>query len=309
MPSTATPVLNTTSLEESYRHCRNIARSRAKNFYYSFLLLSKPQRDGMCAIYAFMRQCDDLSDDPGEAVGANLQRSVAFWRVEMERALGGDTAGNPIWPAFHDTVKRYKIPHRFFHEMIDGIASDLEPRVVRTFEELYRYCYQVASVVGLTVIHIFGFTSPRALLLAEKCGVAFQLTNILRDVREDAGLGRIYLPAEDLERFGVPAEQLRSGTENEAFRNLMRYEATRTRAYYEESAPLSDMIEEKSRASLWALRAIYLRLLANLEVQGFQVLSRRINVPTSTKLRLLAQAFLKQLTGLKSSQPASAHGK
>jgi len=279
------------SVEQSYRYCRDVARKRAKNFYYSFLLLQKPQRDAMCAIYAFMRQCDDLSDDPA-ADKARLPEAVALWRMELNRALNGAVDGNPIWPAFHDTVQRYSIPHRFFHEMIDGITSDLEPRQIQTYEALYRYCYQVASVVGLTVVHIFGFESVKALLLAEKCGIAFQLTNILRDVREDAVLGRVYLPLEDLERFGVPAEQLKSGKEDNRFRELMRFEAARARKCYEESAPLLDLIHAKSRRSLWALRAIYLRLLSRIEKSGYSVLSRRINVPARTKISLLLRAFL-----------------
>ncbi|MBV9676555.1 MAG: phytoene/squalene synthase family protein, partial [Acidobacteriaceae bacterium] len=197
MSSASAPPSNAVSLGDSYRYCRQIARKRAKNFYYSFLLLEKPQRDAMCAIYAFMRQCDDLSDDPADSDQTKVGQSIALWRLQLERALRGEFDSHPLWPAFHDTVQRYQIPHRFFQEMIDGITSDLEPRQVQTYDELYRYCYQVASVVGLTIIHIFGFQSVRALLLAEKCGIAFQLTNILRDVREDAGLGRVYLPAED----------------------------------------------------------------------------------------------------------------
>jgi phytoene synthase len=292
MSTAIAPVLETPSLEESYRYCRHIARQRAKNFYYSFLLLEKPQRDAMCAIYAFMRECDDLSDEPAVEGKAKLYESIARWRVQTEHALNGDVAGGPIWPAFHDTVRRYGIPHRFFHEMIDGITSDLEPREIRTFEELYKYCYQVASVVGLTIIHIFGFQSPRALLLAEKCGIAFQLTNILRDVREDAQLGRVYLPTEDLKQFGVSRQQLESGNEDGPFRELMRFEGRRARSYYQESAPLSKLISPKSRASLWALRTIYMRLLANLEQSDYAVLNRRINVPTAAKVFILLRAFV-----------------
>ncbi|MGA8030024.1 MAG: phytoene/squalene synthase family protein [Bryobacteraceae bacterium] len=296
MPAATAPVLIARSLEQSYRYCEKIARKRAKNFYYSFLLLEKPQRDAMCAIYAFMRHCDDLSDDPAIASAARLQlyENIALWRVNLDRALHGHVEGNPIWPAFHDTVERYAIPHRFFHEMVDGIASDLEPRRVETFEELYRYCYQVASVTGLTIIHIFGFQSMKALLLAEKCGLAFQLTNILRDVREDAELGRVYLPREDLDRFGVPADQLRSGKEDDRFRELMRFEADRARVFFEESARLNELIAPKSRRSLWALREIYLRLLSRIERADYSVLSRRINVPTHAKIALLLRAFLKR---------------
>ena len=293
MPAAIASVLDSTSLEESYRHCRKVARERAKNFYYSFLLLEKPQRDGMCAIYAFMRQCDDLSDDPVATDKVKLAGSIALWRVQLDSALHGRFSGDPVWPAFHDTVQRFGIPHRFFHEMIEGITSDLESRQIQTYEELYRYCYQVASVVGLTIIYIFGFTNTRALLLAEKCGIAFQLTNILRDVREDAELGRVYLPTEDLQRFGVTAEQLRSGSEDDKFRHLMQFEADRARGYYAESEPLLGMIQPRSRRSLWALRAIYLALLAKLERAHFNVLSRRINVPTFAKVLLLLRASFK----------------
>ncbi|HEX4770131.1 MAG TPA: phytoene/squalene synthase family protein [Bryobacteraceae bacterium] len=292
MSAAITGVLNIVSLDESYRHCARIARERAKNFYYAFLLLDAERRASMCAIYAFMRECDDLSDDVSIQDKNRLRELISHWRIDTEHALHGEFADNPIWPAFHDTVRRYNIPHRFFHEMIDGITSDLEPREMETFDELYRYCYQVASVVGLTIVHIFGFESGRALLLAEKCGVAFQLTNILRDVREDANLGRIYLPLEDLRRFGVPVEQLRAGVEDQSFVSLMRFEAARARKYYEESAPLAALISRKSRRSLWALREIYTRLLDKLEAANFAVLSRRINLQARSKLVILLRAFL-----------------
>jgi 15-cis-phytoene synthase len=284
------------SVKRSYRYCRYVARKRAKNFYYSFLLLEKPQRNAMCAVYAFMRYCDDLSDDPTATDKEKLREAITQWRVELAHALKGEFGAHPLWPAFYDTVQRYQIPHRFFHEMIDGITSDLEPREIQTFDELYRYCYQVASVVGLTIIHIFGFTSIKALVLAEKCGVAFQLTNIIRDVREDAHLGRIYLPMEDLRRFSVPVEQLKEGMEDDRFRDFIRYEAERARQYYEESAGLSEMIQPGSRRSLWALRAIYQRLLSRIESANYAVLSSRINVPASSKLLLMGRAFLFPVT-------------
>jgi 15-cis-phytoene synthase len=280
------------TVEESYRYCERIARARAKNFYYSFLLLDKPQRNAMCAVYAFNRYCDDLSDEPAPGGVAEVRAKIAGWRLQLTHALQGHFDEHPIWPAFHDTVQRYKIPHRFFHEMIEGISSDLEPKQIQTFDELYHYCYQVASVVGLTIIHIFGFSSLKALLLAEKCGVAFQLTNILRDVREDAGLGRIYLPSEDLHRFGVTPQQIQTGVEDQKFRDFMRFEANRAKQYFIESEPLMQLIDKKSRPSLWALRAIYLRLLSRIEAEDYSVLSRRISVPTRTKLSLLLKAFL-----------------
>ena len=276
----------TSEIERSYDYCRRVARKRAKNFYYSFLLLSAQQRKAMCAIYAFMRYSDDLSDEPG-ATRAAIDR----WRSELEEALESRFSGHPVWPAFHHTVRRFRIPHEYFREMIAGVASDLEPRRIDSFEDLYRYCYQVASVVGLTIIHIFGFDTRTALPLAEKCGIAFQLTNILRDIREDADLGRIYLPREDLCRFGVGPEDLSSGKRTQAFVGLMRFEATRARSYYEQSMPLLDLVHPRSRPSLWALITIYSRLLERIEKSGYDVLSQRVRLSAWEKSWILARAM------------------
>src|SRR5215831_11190864 len=275
------------TLAESFEYCRQVARTRAKNFYYSFVLLKREQRDAMCAIYAFMRYCDDLSDEPGASRAA-----IERWRAALEDALSGRAAGHPVWPGFVHTVETYGIPHEYFHEMIDGVESDLEPRKIATFAELYKYCHQVASVVGLTTIHIFGFESEMAKPLAENCGVAFQLTNILRDIKEDAGLGRIYIPAEDLRRFGVTDEDLCSGQRTEAFLNLMRFEAARARSYYNESAPLLDLVHPRSRSSLWALISIYSRLLERIEGTGYDVFSRRVRLSLFEKSWIVVRAFV-----------------
>ena len=273
--------------ERSYEYCRRVARRRAKNFYYSFVLLSRPQRNAMCAIYAFMRYCDDLSDEPGATRAA-----IDQWRAEMEAALAGRISSHPVWPAFYHAVRRFSIPHQYFREMIDGVLSDLEPRRFANFEQLYRYCYQVASVVGLTIVHIFGFDTRSALPLAEKCGVAFQLTNILRDIREDAERGRIYLPMEDLQRFGVTEEDLCCGRRGEPFLRLMAFEAERARAYYNESRPLLDLIHPRSRASLWALISIYSRLLERIERSNYDVFRRRVRLPLWEKSWIVWRALL-----------------
>jgi phytoene synthase len=176
--------------------------------------------------------------------------------------------------------------------MIDGVASDLEPRRFQTFDQLYRYCYQVASVVGLTIIHIFGFDTRSALPLAEKCGVAFQLTNILRDIREDAGNGRVYLPLEDLARFGVTEADLRAGNRSDAFLQLMRFEAARARGYYSEAAPLLDLIHPRSRPSLWALVSIYSGLLDRIERTGYDVFTRRVRLSSLEKSWIVVRALV-----------------
>jgi len=174
--------------------------------------------------------------------------------------------------------------------MIEGVTSDLEPRRVHTFDELYDYCYHVASVVGLTIIHIFGFEDPKALELAEKCGIAFQLTNILRDVREDYEKDRVYIPAEDFRRFGVSPATLVS---TEGFFRLMEFEANRARDYYRESAPLVSLIHPGSRASLKALIGIYSRLLDKIVASNYDVLTRRIRVPTWEKAWILATSKIR----------------
>jgi 15-cis-phytoene synthase len=277
------------TIEESYAFCERVARTQAKNFYYPFLLLSRPQRQAMCAIYAFMRYCDDLSDADGVGDRAG---AIARWQADLDAALAGAAPENPVWPALSDAVARYRIPHEYFRDMIRGVSSDLEPRQIQTFQELYDYCYHVASVVGLTIIHIFGFNDPRALELAERCGVAFQLTNILRDVREDAEHGRVYLPAEDLDRFGVDPKELAGGALSPALRSLLAFEAERARAYYQEAQPLTNLVDSRSRASLRALIAIYSRLLERISNSGYEVLRERVRVPAWEKIWILARCAI-----------------
>jgi phytoene synthase len=278
-----------TSLSNSYAYCRRITRARAKNFYYSFVLLSTEQRNAMCAMYAFMRFCDDLSDEPG-ATAAAMQN----WRASLERALNGHLDDHPLWPAFHDAVQRYRIPHDYFFQMIEGVQSDLTPREIHNFDDLYQYCYRVASVVGLTTIHIFGFSDPQALDLAEKCGIAFQLTNILRDVREDAKLGRVYLPTEDLQLFEVRREELLGTERSNRFLRLMEFEADRARRFYDQSRPLIGLVEARSRSSLWVLITIYSRLLDKIRTSNFDVLQRRISLSTWEKVRIAGVGFATQ---------------
>jgi 15-cis-phytoene synthase len=270
------------TLDASYAWAEKVARSQAKNFYYSFLLLPAEKRRAMCAIYAFMRYCDDLSDAEGIP---DRPAAIARWRDDLALALDNRAPDHPLWPAFADSVARYKIPHQYFFEMIEGVGSDLEPRTIETFDELYRYCYHVASVVGLTIIHIFGFHDPQALKLAEKCGIAFQLTNILRDVREDSEKHRVYIPAGDLRKFQVEAF-----VPGDPFRKLMEFEAQRARQYYDESAPLLGLIDSSSRPSLRALIGIYSRLLDRIVESNYDVLTRRIRVPNWEKIWILLRA-------------------
>lgn len=279
-------------LDASYAHCVRVARERARNFYFSFLVLPRRKRLAMCAIYAFMRQCDDLSDEQGAS-----REALDAWRAELAETLEGGAAAHPLWPAFGDVVRTYGIPARYFHEIIDGVSSDLEPRSFETFDDLYRYCYLVASVVGLTTLHVFGFDHPRALALGEKCGIALQLTNIIRDVREDTALGRVYLPREDLRRFGVTLEMLSGQTTTTELRALLEFEGARARSYYEASRPLLELTHADARPALWAMIEIYARLLARIRERRYEVMRGRISLSTAEKMGVLGRAWMKRLAG------------
>lgn len=276
-------------IDASYRHCESVARRRARNFYYSFLALPAPKRRAMCALYAFMRECDDLSDGDRASMEGLRQ-----WRAHLDAALQGSVPPHPVWPAFLDTVSRYRIPADCLYGMIEGVSSDLEPRSFETFEQLYRYCYLVASVVGIATIHVFGFSDPEAPRLAERCGIAFQLTNILRDVREDALNGRIYLPREDMARFSVTAEMLAASSMSPELRNLLAFEAGRARGYYEEAQPLIGMVEPDSRHALWALIEIYRRLLERIEQRDYDVLTDRVRLSALEKTSIALRAVLRR---------------
>jgi 15-cis-phytoene synthase len=275
------------SLPESYRHCTHVARSQARNFYYSFLCLPERKRAWMCAIYAFMRYSDDISDD---GMGDTIARMEA-WRAALDRAFEGDYGESPILPAFHDAVRQRSIPKQYFDELIDGAMMDLSPRRYDTFQDTYDYCYHVASVVGLVCIHVFGFEDERAKEYAEANGIAFQLTNILRDLREDAQMGRVYLPQEDLRRFAYTEEDLRAGVENDAFLALMRFEVERTCDYYRKAEPLLDLIHPDSRPCLQAMRKIYRGILDRIVEQKYDVFTHRARVPTWKKLIIAGEAW------------------
>lgn len=276
------------TLAVSFRHCRAVTRARARNFYYAFRLLDNARRDAICAIYAFMRRCDDLSDEAGATLAG-----LEAWRAEMRSAFEGRPAPDPVWPAFVDSVERYRIPRQYFEDHIDGVASDFARTSLATFEELYRYCYQVASIPGLALVHVFGYRTPEALPLAEKCGVAFQLTNIIRDVREDAANGRVYLPREHLNIFGVDPAGFREGRESGRFRELLRHEGGRAREYYRQSRPLLDLVDPSCRPSLWALIEIYSRLLDRIESRGYGVLGERVRLSGVEKSWIVARALLR----------------
>jgi len=286
-------------LELSYRYCREVAHKRAKNFYYSFVVLPHAKRDAMCAVYAFMRYCDDLADDPD--LDLNRLEMLERWRRSLYETTSEDSL---ILPAFHDTVNRFNIPLDYFSQIIDGASMDLSISHYETFEQLYDYCYKVASAVGLVCIHIFGFDSPDAKKYAEYCGIAFQLTNILRDLKEDAASGRVYLPEEDLHAFRYSPEELSLEVRDERFDKLMHFEVTRARGYYKAALPLLDMVHGSGRPGLCAMIEIYSGILNAIERNRYDVFHNSVSIPKSRKVAIAAKALVRsKLPGGRSYQP------
>jgi squalene synthase HpnC/squalene synthase HpnD len=288
-----------TIIGRSYAECHRIARSSHSNFYYAFFLLPKSRRDGLAALYAFMRLVDDVADEVDDL--AAKQRGLAKWRAALDEAVnanGGATASTPsaVLPALVDTMRRYNMPARYLHDLISGAEMDLTVKSYATFDRLREYCYRVAGTVGLTCTHVFGFRDARALDLAEKLGLAFQLTNIIRDVRDDCALGRVYLPEEDLAQYNVKPEDLARGEATLGVRELLRFEAQRAWQCYEEGGALLSLVEPESRAALWLLVHTYSALLARIEDLDFAVFGERVRLSKAEKLVYMAKARFARLT-------------
>jgi phytoene synthase len=277
------------SLARSYRCCEAVARREAGNFYPAFRVLPGAQRRSMCALYTFMRIADDLSDEPGAAAATRRARLNA-WRRGLQRALAGDFS-HPSHEALAHTVAKYAVPREYLEAVLDGVEMDLEPRSYAGFADLQLYCYRVASAVGLASIHVWGFSRPRAKVHAEQAGLAFQLTNILRDLREDAARGRVYLPCEDLRRFGYSEEMLRRGVRNDAFRALMRFEVERARGYYAAAWPLTSLLSAPGRAVFLVMARTYRGLLDAIEARDYDVFSSRVRVSGWRKTLFALQAL------------------
>ena len=273
---------------QSYAWCERLARRQAGNFYHAFRLLPAAQCRAMCALYAFMRVADDLTDGP-EAV-ADKRLALANWRRQLDETLLGSYS-HPLHPAFHHTVEHYRIPRRYLDDVLDGVGMDLDTDRYETFADLYRYCYRVASAVGLACIHIWGFREERARGYAEAAGIALQLTNILRDLAEDAGRGRVYLPREDLERFGYRAADLERGQRDERFRALMRFQVECARGYYESAMPLADLLNPAGRAVFLVMLRTYRGLLDAIAQRDYDVFSSRVRLSRLRKLWLAAQVL------------------
>jgi phytoene synthase len=261
------------SLADSYRCCESIARTQAANFYHAFRLLPRKQRLAMCALYAFLRISDDIADAPSSL--DERRARLREWREGWAGIFRGEYT-HAIHPALADIVSGYSIPPDYLEAALDGVGMDLDQDRYETFEELYRYCYRVAGVVGLSCIHIWGFRGETAKQYAEWAGIAFQLTNILRDLREDVQRDRIYLPAEELRRFGYSEDELRRGVRNEAFARLMEFQTERAADFYRRSEPLAPLLPPPGRAVFLVMHRTYRGLLEAIVRRRYDVFSARV---------------------------------
>ena len=284
-----------TDLELAYEECRSITRQQAKNFYYAFLTLPSAQRRAIYVAYTFCRYCDDSVDQ----VASTVDKLAALGALQRELAQTySGHASQPMFLALADVADKYEIPQKYFEEVISGVESDLVKSRYDDFDQLRRYCYQVASVVGLICLQIFGYKDPDAKQRAVDLGLAMQLTNIVRDVREDLEYGRIYLPQDEMARFGYSEAELQSGIVNEPFIELMRFQAKRAKCYFESGFQLLPYLSLRSRACPAVLGQLYRRVLQRIEGAEYDVLNNRISLSTQEKLRVTAQTWLSSVLPL-----------
>jgi phytoene synthase len=279
------------ALREDYARCASITRRSSSNFYYAFMLLPAERRQALYSVYAFCRFVDDIADDVvGDEAGGKPAKLLARWREELERVFNGSPT-HAISRALAYNVRRFAIPRRYFEEIIDGVEMDLGRTRYATFEELRLYCYRVASAVGLVCIEIFGYRNPRTREYAENLGIAFQLTNIIRDLSEDAARGRIYLPLEDLARFDVSEDEILRGADTLELRRLLEHEVERARSFY---AQAENALAAEDRAAMVcaeAMRSIYRALLERIASKGCGVVGRRHRISTPRKLYLVGRTW------------------
>jgi len=276
------------------RLAARLTRKSRSNFYYAFLTLPRRRRDALYAVYAFCRTVDDIADLGDErGVDRAAQRTeLERWRRDVARCYEpGGRPEHPIAAGLARAVSEFAIPREALLAIIDGVEMDLDQVRYETAEDLYPYCYRVASAVGLCCIEIFGYTDPRAREYAVNLGTALQLTNIMRDVGADARAGRVYVPQEDLRKFGVTTEDLRAGRYSDEFVSLMRHQAARARQFYRAARDAFPTTDARSLVAAEIMGRIYRALLDEIEARGFRVFEERVTVPTGRKLAIALRCW------------------
>ena len=268
------------------QYCEQKTASSGSSFSFSFLFLEPEQRQAMTTLYAYCREIDDVVDecsDPGIA-----RTKLVWWRDEIARTFAGSPQ-HPVGKALQTVIARYDLPQEYFQEIIDGMEMDLDYNAYRTFKELSLYCYRAASVVGLMAAEIFGYEDRRTLKYAHDLGMAFQLTNILRDIAEDARIGRVYIPEEDMERFQVSRDDILHGRLNDNMRELLKFEGERTKQYYQQAfCHLPDSDRYRQRSGL-IMAAVYQALIKAIEDNDYRIFDERINLSPPRKMYIAWQ--------------------
>jgi 15-cis-phytoene synthase len=272
------------------QYCQNRAASSGSSFYYSFLFLPAERRLAITALYAFCREVDDAVDECSDPAIARTK--LSWWRTEIAALFAG-TPSHPVTRALAPAIERFNLPQMRFQQIIDGMEMDLTQDRYADFGALQHYCFHVAGVVGLMAAEIFGYENPATMRYAEDLGTAFQLTNIIRDVGEDARRGRVYLPLDELARFGVSIGDVLSARESEAFTEMMRFQIARAESFYARAlAALPDGDRRSQRAGL-VMAAIYRTLLSKIAADGCHVLTRRTRLTPIRKLWLAWKTWLR----------------
>lgn len=271
-------------------YCQDKAAKSGSSFYYSFMFLPPERRQAITALYAFCREVDDVVDECQDAQIARTK--LDWWRHEVARVHSGEPT-HPVTIALKDVVGRFNLPLEQLIEIIDGMEMDLMQSRYLDFKGLQLYCYRVASVVGLLAAEIFGYQDRQTLKYAHDLGMAFQLTNIIRDVGEDARRGRIYLPIDELQRFKVPARQIMEGRHDDNFRELMAFQAARARRYYDQALDELPAVDRKNQRPGLVMAAIYRTLLDEIERDGFLVLDRRTSLTPMRKLWIAGATWVR----------------
>lgn len=264
-------------------YCQEKAASSGSSFYYSFLFLPPAQRKAITALYAFCREVDDIVDECREPHIARVK--LQWWRDSLRATFAGDPQ-HPVQQALAEPVKTFQLPLEHFLEIIDGMEMDLDRNRYTTFDDLSLYCYRAASVVGLLAARIFGYRDPAVLDYAENLGMAFQLTNIIRDIKEDAARDRIYIPQQELQQFGVSESDILESRANEAMARLLKFQSERAKSYYEKAFSFLPEQDRYSQRSGLIMAAIYLNTLQVIEKDSTRVLDGRISLTPIKKLWL-----------------------
>ena len=286
-------------LEKDYNYCWNLARCKAGNFYNAFIFLPKKKRRAIFALYAFCHLGDRIADENVSGESADLAADLSQMRANLEQCYAGEKVQAPIFKALQHSIRQFNLPREPFRQLLDGIESDIKFKGFGTFAELRTYCYQVASTVGLLCVEIFGYKSSSVLKYAENLSIALQLTNIMRDIKEDFLRGRVYLPREDLERFDYGKKDFENERFNGNFQRLMEFQYQRAKSFYKAANNSLPSQERKNQIASEIMKSIYCKILETIKQRQFRIYDGRISLNRFTKAYIALSTCLKIKLGLR----------